>query len=41
MCDKVLPQYIDRGDIDEFRNSKVLPNLIKAYSLQMSLFNKT
>lgn len=33
LCDKVLPQYLFRADIDEFRNNKILPHLVKAYSL--------
>ena len=33
LCEKVLPNYLNRADIDEFRNSKVLPHLLKAYQL--------
>lgn len=39
LCDKILPQYLFIADIEEFRNSKILPHLLKAYQLQTSLFN--
>lgn len=38
LCDRVLGQYLFRADIEEFRNSKILPHLLKAYNLQTGLF---
>ena len=38
LSDKVLPKYMFKDDIQEFKNGKILGNLLCAYDLLENLF---
>ena len=38
LSDKVLPEYLFLQDVNEFKNTKILPHLYKAYQLHSHVF---